>query len=132
VVIAVSDYPGKILDKTYGYIYLIRFDIGDRFIYKIGITTNIKSRLATFRAQWWCPVDLIAYGCCKNVREVETKLHLKFYDNHFSFMQELLYPQWSKEFFKFDYDEILIAIGSLYEHSSCTIVSPHFKGECTS
>jgi hypothetical protein len=131
VVIAVSDYPGKILDKAYGYIYLIRFDIGDRFIYKIGITTNIKSRLAIFRIEWGCPVDLIAYGCCKNVRRVEQELHSKFFDKQFSFNYELFYPKWSDEFFKFDYDDILVAIDSLRSCSSCTIVSSQFKGECT-
>jgi hypothetical protein len=88
--------------------------------------------LATFRSQWWCTVDLIAYGCCRKARDVEFELHSLLFDKyHLSFMREMLDPYWSNEFFKFDYDGIIEAIELIRERCFVTIVSPHFKKEET-
>lgn len=121
-------YPKKILDKELGYVYLARTDVGDKFVYKIGMSRDIRKRLHALSSRWGVRFDLLAYGCCKKPLDIEFELQQSLYEKyHFEILYELFYPMWSIEYFKLDYDGIIKAIRLMQTKCNCTIISHHYK-----
>lgn len=64
--------------KKEGYLYFIRFPQHNR-CYKIGVTSNLESRLSTFYSIHG-PIEVIAYGFSKTVYDVESIILNRFYE----------------------------------------------------
>lgn len=79
---------------TKNYIYLIaNRDISNR--YKIGVTNNLSSRLASLQSASGCSLELLAYQLCADAYSVEAYLHQRYKEHRgkgewFDFSREML------------------------------------------
>lgn len=85
--VATSDWPGweKYIgprptpvareSSRPGYVYLVQAATGE---FKIGISTNVQTRIAQLQTASPVPLTLLHYFPAKNAREVERELHNRF------------------------------------------------------
>jgi hypothetical protein len=61
-----------------GYVYLLRADTSEGIVYKIGETTNPKSRKRTFDVRLPFPVEMIHTIKCPDRKKLEDDLHRRY------------------------------------------------------
>ncbi len=85
-----ESYPNKILDSSYGYVYLAKIPERDKTIYvegsvpsrdvhnyKIGVTRNLKNRLSSLGSIHAAEIELVAYIVTQQPEELERVIKLE-------------------------------------------------------
>lgn len=102
--------PNIFLESPSKYIYFLKIGSSScKFrenIYKIGICTNLRSRIQSLRREFLATITVLAFGISENPLKSESELHLHFWDNQYSFLREENLLKWSNEYFKFETSEI--------------------------